>query len=278
MSSMSENTQKCPSCTESVPLEYSVCPFCGFGLLEYELKKFAFRPSLKEVFIRLYSFFRRPFKTSEELGVATETKGGNIILLLFSLFLSLRFYFVMVKAGITYSALIIGNPDPEAWSMEISLNLIFFFVSLLLMPFVIWIMYKLLFSIGTWLMAKFAAMLGSEATTKQYRTIIGYSIAPIAVGEFLGMFLTLMGPTGNVGVPDETIDFATFRIFVENLYNSGPMLVFKILMIILWVVVIIYSSIALRIVGKMAWINAFASITIPVALFVYFFYFIGLLG
>ena len=277
MSSMSENTQKCPSCTESVPLEYSVCPFCGFGLLEYELKKFAFKPSLKEVFIRLYSFFRRPFKTSEELGVATETKGGNIILLLFSLFLSLRFYFVMVKAGITYSSLIIGNPDPEAWSMEISLNLIFFFVSLLLMPFVIWIMYKLLFSIGTWLMAKFASMLGSEATTKQYRTIIGYSIAPIAVGEFLGMFFTLMGPSGNVGDPG-VADFATFRIFVEELYNSGPMLVFKILMIILWVVVIIYSSIALRIVGKMAWINAFASITIPVALFVYFFYFIGLLG
>ncbi len=278
MSSMSENTQKCPSCTESVPLEYSVCPFCGFGLLEYELKKFAFRPSLKEVFIRLFFFFRRPFKTSEELGVATETKGANIILLLFSLFLSLRFYFVMVKAGITYSALIIGNAtDPEAWSMEISLNLIFFFVSLLLIPFVIWIMYKLLFSIGTWIMAKFAAMLGSEATTKQYRTIIGYSIAPIAVGEFLGMFFTLMGPSGNVGAP-EAADFATFRIFVENLYNSAPMLVFKILMIILWVVVIIYSSIALRIVGKMAWVNAFASITIPVALFVYFFYFIGLFG
>ncbi|MFW9851349.1 MAG: hypothetical protein ACFFDS_00220 [Candidatus Thorarchaeota archaeon] len=277
MSSMSENTQKCPSCTESVPLEYSVCPFCGFGLLEYELKKFAFRPSLKEVFIRLYLFFRKPFKTSEELGVATETKGANIILLLFSLFLSLRFYFVMVKAGITFSSLIIGNPDPEAWSMEVSLNLIFFFVSLLLMPFVIWIMYKLLFSIGTWIMAKFAAMLGSEATTKQYRTIIGYSIAPIVVGEFLGMFFTLMGTPGDIGAPG-AVGFDTFRLFVEDLYNSTPMLIFKILMIILWVVVIIYSSIALRVVGKMAWVNAFASITIPVALFVYFFYFIGLFG
>ena len=86
---MSESTQKCPSCSETVPLEYSVCPFCGFGLLEYELKKFSFKPSLREVFIRLYNYFRHPFRTSEEIAIATEKKGGNIILLLFSLFLLL---------------------------------------------------------------------------------------------------------------------------------------------------------------------------------------------
>ena len=100
---MSESTQKCPSCSETVPLEYSVCPFCGFGLLEYELRKFSFRPSLKEVFIRLYNFFRHPIKTSEEIAVATEKKGANIILLLFSLFLALRFFVVLMKFGLTYS-------------------------------------------------------------------------------------------------------------------------------------------------------------------------------
>ena len=71
---MSESTQKCPSCSETVPLEYSVCPFCGFGLMEYELKKFSFKPSLREVFIRLYAYFRHPFRTSEEIAIATEKK------------------------------------------------------------------------------------------------------------------------------------------------------------------------------------------------------------
>ncbi|MBA7585273.1 hypothetical protein ES708_27248 [subsurface metagenome] len=71
---MSENTQKCSSCSESVPLEYSVCPFCGFGLLEYEMKKFAYKPSIKEVFIRVYNFFRHPFSTIAEMGVATEQR------------------------------------------------------------------------------------------------------------------------------------------------------------------------------------------------------------
>ncbi|MHA1668084.1 MAG: hypothetical protein ACTSUR_05440 [Candidatus Heimdallarchaeaceae archaeon] len=270
---MSESTQKCPSCSEIVPLEYSVCPFCGFGLLEYELRKFAYKPKLKEVFIRLYRFFRYPFKTSEEMAVATESKGANIIMLIFSLFLSLRFYMVMVKSGLDFSSFVIGNP--EKFNVNISLSLILFFVSLLLMPLVVWVIYKILFTIGTWFMAKFASMLGSEATTKQYRTIIGYSIAPIAVGEFLGIFFTLLGPSGVLGSPS-FVTFETFRQFVENLYSSTVMIVFQILMLVLWIIVTIYASISLRQVGKMAWINAVLAMLVPIGLFVYFFYLLGL--
>lgn len=273
---MSESTQKCPSCTETVPLEYSVCPFCGFGLLEYELKKFAFKPSFKEVFIRLYNFFRYPFKTSEELGVATESKGGNLILLIFSLFLSLRFYFVMFKAGLDYSFLIVlGNP--EGFHINISMKLILFFVTLLLMPLVIWIIYKLLFSIGTWLIAKFAAMLGSDASTKQFRTIISYSIAPVAIGEFVGILLTLIGPRGNLGSA-EGLTFQAFANFLDNFYSSPIMLVFRIIMVIMWVVVIVYASIGLRTVGRMSWITAVLAIVVPIGLFVYFFYLFGMFG
>ena len=232
---MSESTQKCPSCTESVPLEYSVCPFCGFGLLEYELKKFAFRPSLKEVFVRLYNFFRHPFATSEELGVATETKGGNLILLLFSLFLSLRFFVVILTAGLDFSTVIvIGNP--EARHVNLSLGLILFFISILLMPLVIWMIYKLMFTIGTWLMAKFAAILGSDASTKQFRTIVGYSIVPVVAGEFLGILFTLIGGLmegGNLGAT-ETLTYQDFvDFYLYDLYVSPIMMIFRVLMVIL---------------------------------------------
>ncbi|MHA2358365.1 MAG: hypothetical protein ACXABK_06325, partial [Candidatus Heimdallarchaeaceae archaeon] len=213
---MSESTQKCPSCTETVPLEYSVCPFCGFGLLEYELRRFAFKPTIKEVFIRIYSFFRSPNKTSEEFGFATETKGANIILLLFSLFMSLRFYMLMLRAGIAFTTIVVGTPGEGTFGFEIPVSLILFFISLLLMPLFVWLVYKLLFVIGTWLMAKFASLLGSEATTKQFRTVMGYSLAPIAIGEFLGIFLTLAARGGNVG---GALDFETFRSYVESLYS-----------------------------------------------------------
>ena len=273
MSTMSESTQKCPSCTESVPLEYSVCPFCGFGLLEYELRRFAFKPSLKEVFIRIYSFFRHPFKTSEEFGFATESKGGNILLLLFSLFLSLRYYMIMIKAGLGFSSIQIGNPG-EGFGFMFPVSLLLFFVTLLLMPFIVWIIYKLLFVIGTWLIAKLASMLGSEASTKQLRTVVGYSIAPIVVGEFIGILIALITPSpGGVG---DALDFGAFRLFMENFYSSTLMLIFNILMILLWVVAIIYMSIGLRVVGKMAWVNAVVAITLPIGLFVYFFYLSGL--
>ncbi|MBY8999442.1 MAG: hypothetical protein KGD64_00850 [Candidatus Heimdallarchaeota archaeon] len=273
---MSESTQKCSSCSETVPLEYSVCPFCGFGLLEYELKKFSFKPKLKEVFIRIYSFFRRPFKTSEEFGVATESKGTNILLLLFSLFLSLRYYMVILKANLNYSVtIIIGNP--EAFHISLSMGLILFLVTLLLMPFIIWIIYKLFFNIGTWLMSKFANMLGSETTKKQYQTIAGYAIAPIVIGEFLGILFTLIGRSGSLGNAGG-VSFNDFASYVTTLYNSPVMLVFKILMIILWVVMIIYTTIGLRVVGKMNWISAAISTTLPIAVFVYFFYFLNLFG
>jgi len=274
---MSESTQKCPSCSETVPLEYSVCPFCGFGLLEYELRKFSFKPSLKEVFIRLYNFFRHPIKTSEEIAVATEKKGANIILLLFSLFLSLRFFVVLMKFGIDFNTVIQipANPEPDAWSMQISINLLVFFVALLLMPLVIWLMMKIFILITTWFMAKFAAMLGSDATTKQFRSIIGYSLGAIAVGEFLGILFMLMIRGTTVGTFYSYSDFADH---MESVSGGVAMWIYRVIMIILWLIFIIYSSIALRTIGKMAWVNAFVSITVPIALFVYFFYFAGLMN
>lgn len=273
---MSESTQKCPSCTETVPLEYSVCPFCGFGLLEYELRRFAFKPSLKEVFLRVYAFFRHPFTTSEEFGFATESKGGNLLLLFFSLFLSLRYYMIIIKAGIGFSSIQIGNPGEETFGFMFPVSLLLFFITLLLMPFIVWIIYKILFVLGTWLIAKFASMLGSEASTKQLRTVVGYSIAPIVVGEFIGILVALITPSpGGVG---GTADFEAFRSFMESFYGSTIMFIFRVLMLILWVVVIVYMSIGLRVVGKMAWINAIVAITLPIGLFVYFFYLSSFFG
>lgn len=274
---MSESGQKCPSCSETVALEYSVCPFCGFGLLEYELRKFSFKPSLKEVFVRLYNFFRHPFKTSEEIAVATEKKGANIILLLFSLFLSLRFFVVLMKFGITYSTeiRIPANPEPDAWSMVIPINLIVFFVALLLMPLVIWLMLKVFIFITTWFMAKFAAMLGSDATTKQFRSIIGYSLGAITVGEFIGILFMLFLPNLSAGT---SYSYSEFANHMDSVSNGAAMWIYRVIMIVLWLVFIVYSSISLRTIGKMAWVNAFVAISIPIVLFVYFFYFAGLMN
>lgn len=273
---MSESTQKCPSCSETVPLEYSVCPFCGFGLLEYELRKFSFRPSLKEVFIRLYNFFRHPFKTSEEIAVATEKKGANIILLLFSLFLSLRFFVVLMKFGITFQTeiRIPAAPEPDQWSMVIPINLLVFLVTFLLMPLIIWVMLKIFIFITTWFMAKFAAMLGSDATTKQFRSIIGYSLGAITIGEFLGILFMLFLPNLHAGT---FYSYSEFANQMESVSNGAAMWIYRVIMLVLWVVFIVYSAIALRTIGKMAWVNAFVAITVPIALFVYFFYFAGLI-
>ncbi|OLS32909.1 MAG: hypothetical protein HeimAB125_04350 [Candidatus Heimdallarchaeota archaeon AB_125] len=280
---MSESTQKCPSCSETVPLEYSVCPFCGFGLLEYELKKFSFKPSFKEVFIRMYNFFRHPFRTSEEIAIATEKKGGNIILLLYAVFLALRYYMVMIKSGVTFSVIFEFGPglDPMKsgeWIISISTGLILFLVIFFIMPFVIWIMLKMFIFISTWLMSKFGAMLGSEATTKQFRSIIGYSLAPIAAGEFLGIFFTLMAPSGGLGGSVTYSEFADYIYFINFGGGSVPLWIFKGLMIILWLIMIIYASISLRVIGRMAWVNAFVTIAVPIALFVFFFYFAGVIG
>ncbi|MHA1406887.1 MAG: hypothetical protein ACTSSG_05850 [Candidatus Heimdallarchaeaceae archaeon] len=95
------------------------------------------------------------------------------------------------------------------------------------------------------------------------------------MGEFLGIFFTLLGPSGGLGSPS-FVTFETFRQFVENLYSSTVMIVFQILMLVLWIIVTIYASISLRQVGKMAWINAVLAMLVPIGLFVYFFYLLGL--
>ena len=118
-------------------------------------------------------------------------------------------------------------------------------------------------------MAKFASMLGSEATTKQFRSIIGYSFAAVTIGEFLGIFLTAMGPVGNVA----SLNYSDFSDYVFVLYNSWAMWIFKGLMIVLWIIMIIYSTISLRIIGKMAWVNSFVAMGVPLGFFVFIFYF-----
>ena len=185
----------------------------------------------------------------------------------------------MVKSGIDYSVIWEFGPGlnpekPGEWVISITTGLVLFFVTLVILPLVVWIMYKIFLFIATWLMAKFAAILGSEATTKQFRAIIGYSLAVIAAGEFLGIFFTLMGPSGGLTYPD----YGDFAYYIAELYSSPALWIFKGLMVVLWLVFIIYSSISLRIIGKMAWVNAFVSVTVPVALFVFFFYFAGILG
>lgn len=277
---MSESTQKCPSCSETVPLEYSVCPFCGFGLLEYELRKFSFRPSLKEVFIRLYNFFRHPIKTSEEIAVATEKKGANIILLLFSLFLALRFFVVLMKFGLTYSQETIDTYTfiinaEKGTTFTIPINLLVFLIILVLMPLVIWVMLKIFIFITTWFMAKFAAMLGSDATTKQFRSIIGYSLGAIMVGELLGILFMLFLPQGDINA--NSIYFSDFSNYMNDANEGAAMWIYRVIMLVMWVIFIIYSSISLRTIGKMAWVNAFVAVSAPIVLFVLFFYFGGLL-
>ncbi|MHA1304038.1 MAG: hypothetical protein ACTSQE_09765 [Candidatus Heimdallarchaeaceae archaeon] len=275
---MSEETsQKCPSCGEVVPLEYSVCPFCGFGLLEYELKLFSYKPKIREVIDRLLSFYRHPFKTSSEFGVATETRGSNIILYLFSLFLSLRLFFTIMKAGFTFStAIAIGSVgDPPHPILTLHLGFLLFLVNLLLLPFIIWLIYRLLFHFGSWFISKFGAMLGANIKTKQMKTILGYSIAPVAAGEFLGIFFTLIGPRGNLG-STTSVSFEQILSFMENFYSSGVMVVFKFLMLIMWMVMLVYATIGLRTVGKMAWVNAAITMLIPMGIYIWFFYIIGM--
>jgi hypothetical protein len=121
-------------------------------------------------------------------------------------------------------------------------------------------------------------MLGSEATKKQFRAIIGYSLAPIAIGEFLGIFFVLMAPGGNLG---DAVSYDLFASYIYRInYGDGSVAlwIFKGLMIILWLVMIIYASISLRVIGKMAWVNAFVTIAAPMVLFVFFFYFAGVFG
>ncbi|MHA1686615.1 MAG: hypothetical protein ACTSYD_09465 [Candidatus Heimdallarchaeaceae archaeon] len=271
--SVTENTQKCPNCTEVVPLEYSICPFCGFGLLEYELKKFSYKPSLREIFVRLISFYRHPVQTSEEMSIATETRGTNIVILLFSLLLSLRFYFLVIKAGYTFStkiAIPLGKGQ-----ISLGLGFILFLLSIVLIPLMVWIIYKLLFSFGSWLISKFANILGSELSTKQVRTILGYSIVPVVVGEFIGIFFVLISPGGKLG-DTGNISYADVANYVTTIYTSGPLFIYRFIMVAFWLVTAIYLLISFRHAGKMAWFNAFLASFGFLGLFVYMFYLLGI--
>ncbi len=276
--SIGETTQKCPNCGEVIPLEYSVCPFCGFGILEYELKKFSYKPRIKEVINRAISFYKHPIKTSDELGIATETKGANIIIYLFSLFMSLRLFFTIMKAHFIFYAINIGSiGDPPHPFMTIRLSFILFLISVLVMPFFIWLMYKILFIIGAWFISKFSAIFGSDVKVKQLKTILGYSIGPVALGEFLGIFFTLIGPRGDLG-QTSSVTFDQILQFMQSFYASGVIIAFKFLMIIMWTVTFFYATVSIRNVGKMAWLNAIIAMGLPLGFYVWFIYILGMFG
>lgn len=269
-----ESTQKCPNCNEVVPLEYSVCPFCGFGLLEYELKRFSYRPRLKEVFWRAVDFLRHPISTSAEMAVASETKGANLIILLFSLFFSLRFYFVILKAGFKFSTKFTITISKSS-SITIGIGFILFLLAFFVIPLIFWLLYKVFFTFGAWIIAKFANVLGSELNTKQFKTILGYSIIPVMIGEFLGILFVLIAPSGGLGTT-ENITYDSVAQYVSNMYTSPIFIVYRILMVILWLITVVYLTISMHYTGKMAWLNAVIAIAGPLGLYVFFFYLMGI--
>lgn len=275
---MSENSQKCPNCSESIPLEYSVCPFCGFGILEFELQKFSYVPSYKEVYSRLYSFLRSPLKTSKnQFTHANEVKAANHFMLIFSLFLSLRLFFTLSKMGLNYQTVFIIRLT-EKISITLRMGFFLFIFCILILPWFIWLGYKILFTLGTWLITRLCGMLGADLSKEQTRTVFGYIIPPIAAGEFLGLLFTLIGPRGSIG--DTSIDITTLYeqifSFMESFYTSGVMIVFRFLMVIIWIVTVVYAILGIRTVGKMAWANATIGISFPMGLFIYFFYIMGI--
>ncbi len=268
---MSENRQKCPGCSESVPLEYSICPFCGYDIIEYELKKFSYQPSYKEVFRRFKDFYKKPISGSAQFGVATETRAVKITLFLFSVLLSLRLFFTITKLGLEIPP-ILSLAYGEEGVFNLSFYFVFFLISLLFIPLIFWLIYLVVFRIGTTIIRRLSVVLGGDLTSKQVRTIFGYTLLPIVIGEFLGVFLTLFGPKGSFSLA--TINYEDIFVFMRDFFNSGAMIAFNIVMIISWVACLAYTAIAFRTVGKMPWANAVISLSVPLGLFVLFFYLI----
>jgi hypothetical protein len=187
----SSDTITCPSCGESIPTDYVVCPYDGYSLVKELREKIKVKIKLREGINRAYRLLRDPRSTiqvMEEVASNVDRKGPLFILFAFS------FLYCFRLAAYT-NAYVNGTSG----SADMGFILILGLVAGLLLGLVVFIFTVIFWNLITLIVHFGSRFLSGTATYRESQSVVGYSMSPFILGLIiLNVLLFFMLPDGDI--------------------------------------------------------------------------------
>lgn len=187
-------TITCPSCGESIPTDYVVCPYDGYSLVKELRETIRTKIKFREGIGRAYRLVRSPLQNTTQVmnEVATnfDRKGPLFVIFIVSFLYSFRLA--------AYANLYIMGSSAQ--SAEIGFIILLgltsgLVIGILLFPFAIifWYLFTILIHFGS----RFQG--AGTASFKETASVVGYAITPFIIGLLiLNFLLFFIIPPGNI--------------------------------------------------------------------------------
>jgi len=273
---MSEESQKCPACEEVIPVEYVVCPFCGFDLTEEKIRRSGIKIGRSDTIDRIKRTVTEPIPVAKEISLIPDRRGGSYNLLIISIALIMQLIVVirkLDKANYIRSSGSMADTDYLStglgfWIFHINLNFterfVFTVIFLVLGTLVLFMMLFLAWKIGTRMMIFISRTLGGKAEYDNVRSILGYSLTPIAIGETVSLFFFFF-----LGVPSDATtpgDWTEIDGAVYDMIDSGPIFLVKGIMLLCWAWMIFLSSYGMGRTNRLSPFEGFIITIVPIGI------------
>lgn len=242
--STDETIIQCPICNETAPQGYLLCPFCGADLTtSYETK--IFPPiSYKEVWGRIGLLLTKPRTVFLDIANNPDSKGVTLFIFAIAFGMALQIF-----------ALLMHN---YFFSWRLPVIFILMWIFSLLLPLFLWLL-------GSFVIRTTARLLGSKASRKQIRGVVGYGMLPLTLASlFNGILYIVALPWNRTNIYDFSEIFATMTQF----RNSFAGIFGLIINILGFIITGVYIVFMLKPASNFSWIEASISTGLPVTLFV----------
>ncbi len=225
--------QSCPSCGELIPVEYITCVWCGYDLTGEHIRRAGIKIERRDAFIRMYKVIRDPFNAMKEIALIPDLRGPRTIIYLIGVALTFHMLTMLRKInGLAF------NEQNFVQGDNIGITILNFIISriptvvfLIFWPFLFVIVFTVVLRAAARIINYLNIALGGENNREKVRSIIGYSLVPVLVGDTVTIILRLFSPSQNVDV--ET--YSEIANAIDNMASSGIGVFIRFFQILFWI-------------------------------------------
>lgn len=225
--------QSCPSCGELVPVEYITCVWCGYDLTGEHIRRAGIKIGRRETFIRMYKVIRDPFNAMKEIALIPDLRGPRTIIYLIGVTLTFHMLTMLRKInGLAF------NEQNFVEGNSIGTTILNFLISriptvvfLIIWPFLFVIVFTVVLRTAGRVINYLNIALGGENNREKVRSIIGYSLVPVLVGNVVTLLFRLFSPSQSIG--SET--YTEIANAIDRMATSGVGQFIKFFQILFWI-------------------------------------------
>ena len=260
--------QSCPSCGELVPVEYITCVWCGYDLTGEHIRRAGIKIDRRDAFRRMYRVIRDPFNTMKEIALIPDQKGPRTIIYLIGVALTFHMLTMLRKIeGLAF------NEQNFVQGDSIGTTILNFIISriptvifLIFWPFLFAIVFTIILRAAGRIINYVNMALGGENNREKVRSIIGYSLVPVLLGDTITIILRLLSPSQSIGGDS----YSEIANAIDNMATSGIGVFIRFFQILFWIWGMVLAVYGMSKGTKLSLAETSISTGLPYLIFIFF--------